>query len=200
MRSAVISSYNKNTECTYHRHNRDEWTAAQRVRRDAFHDAAWAEYFTQPRIPEGTDYLIIGDSLVRVLTRIQAHWQVEIMSFSGAAMPQLLASLAMLEMEKIYTVTLMMRTNDVSRGESRKMMRLQDKVSCILEELRVYLDPAVLTICIVSYNMMADQNSMSMNERVRHINEIIRHIQQRSVLPVRLLDVARMMEHSLPQN
>ena len=34
---------------------------------------------------------------------------------------------------EISTVTLMMGTNDVSRGESRKMMRLQDKVSCILE-------------------------------------------------------------------
>ena len=62
-------------------------------------------------------------------------------------MPQMLASLEMLEMGKFYTITLMMGTNDVSRGESRKKMRFQDKVSCILEELRVYFDPAVLTIC-----------------------------------------------------
>ena len=68
------------------------------------------------------------------------------MSFSDAAMPQMLASLEMLEMGKTYTVTLMMGANDVSRGESRKMMRLQDRVNCILEELRIYLDPSVLTI------------------------------------------------------
>ena len=48
--------------------------------------------------------------------------------------------------------------------------------------------------------MMADQNATSMNERVRHNNEIIRQAQQKSVLPVRLLDVARMMEDSLAQN
>ena len=96
------------------------------------------------------------------------------LSFSGAAMPQMLLSLEMQEMGKIYTVTLMMETNDVSKGESRKMMRLQDKVSCILEELRVYFDSVVLTIFTVPYNIMADQNAMSMNERVRHINEIIR--------------------------
>ena len=60
----------------------------------------------------------------------------------------MLASLDMLDMVKMYTVTLMMGTNDVSRGESRKVMRLQEKMSCILEELRVYLDPAILTICI----------------------------------------------------
>ena len=41
---------------------------------------------------------------------------------------------------------------------------------------------------------------MSMNEGVRHINEIIRQIRNRSILPMRLLDVARMIEDYLPQN
>ena len=72
VRSVVTSSYKKNTDGVYHRHSREDWTAAQRERRDVFH-----EYLVQPRIPEGTKHLIIGDSLVRVLTRIQAHWQVE---------------------------------------------------------------------------------------------------------------------------
>ena len=47
--------------------------------------------------------------------------------------------------------------------------------------------------------MMADQNAREMNERVRNINEIIRQIQQRSVLPMKVLDVARMMEDCLPE-
>ena len=102
----------------------------------------------------------------------------------------MLASLEMLEMVKMYTVTLTMGTNDVSRGESRKVMRLHEKMSCVLEELRIYLDPAILTICTVPYNMKADQHAREMNEKVRNINEVIRQIQQRSVLPVRLLDVA----------
>ena len=200
MRSVVISSYKKNVDGRYHRHNREEWTAAQRERRDAFHDATWAEYFVQPRIPEGTIHLIIGDSLVRILTRIQAHWQVGFLSFSGTAMPQMLASLQMLETGKIYTVTLRMGTNDVSSGEARKMMRLKDKVSCIPEELRIYLEPTTTTICTVPYNMMTGQSASEMNERVRNINEIIRQIQQRIALPMRVLDVARMMEDSLPED
>ena len=146
VRSVMIANCKKNTHGAYHRHNRDAWMAGQRERRDAFHDAAWVEYFTQPRIPEGPVHFIIGDSLVRVLTRIQAHWQVRILSFSGAAMPQMLASLEMLEMGKAYTVTLMMGTNDVSRGESQKMMRLQDKLSCVLEKLKIHLVPRMLTI------------------------------------------------------
>ena len=74
-----------------------------------------------------------------------------VLSFSGAATPQMLASLVMLEMARMYTFTLMMGTNDMSRGEPRKVMRLQEKMSCMLEKLRSYLDPAILTICTVPY-------------------------------------------------
>ena len=73
VRSVVISSYKKNTEGRYRKHNRMDWSTAQRERRDCFHDATWAEYLTQPRVPEGVVHLIIGDSLLRVLTRIQSH-------------------------------------------------------------------------------------------------------------------------------
>ena len=122
------------------------------------------------------------------------------MSFSAAAIPQMLASLEMLDMVKMYTVTLMMGTNDVSRGVSRKVMRLHEKMSCILEELRIHLDPAILTICTVPLNMKTDEHAREMNEKVRNINVIIRQIQQRSVLPVRLLDMADMMERSFPDD
>ena len=105
----VISSYKKNTEGRYHRHNRMDWSTAQRDTRDCFHDAAWVEYLTQPRVPEGAVHLIIGDSLLRVLTLIQSHWQTGILSFAGAATPQMLATLEMLGMARVYTVTLMGR-------------------------------------------------------------------------------------------
>ena len=75
VRSVVIASYKKNTEDRYHRYNRMDWTVAQRARRDCCHVASWAEYYTQPQIPEGAVRVIVEDSLVRVLTRIQSHWQ-----------------------------------------------------------------------------------------------------------------------------
>ena len=99
-------------------------------------------------------------------------------------------------MARVYTVTLMVGTNDVSMGEARKVTRLHDKMSCILEELRIQMDPAILTVCTIPYNMKADQNAMEMNTKVRKLNEIIRLIHQRSVLPVGLLDVAEQMELS----
>ena len=194
VRSFVISSYKKNTEGRYHRHNRLDWSAEQGARRDCFHDAAWVEYLAPPRVPEGAVHLIIGDSLVRVLTRIQSHWQTGILSFAGAATPQMLATLDMLGMTKVYTVTLMIGTNDVSRGEARKIMRLYDKMSCLLEELRIQMDPILLTVCTVPYNMMFDQHALEMNEKVRNLNKVIRDIHRKSLLPVRLLDVAERME------
>ena len=48
--------------------------------------------------------------------------------------------------------------------------------------------------------MKADQHAMEMNEKVRNLNKIIRQIHQRSVLPVRLLDVADQMERSFPED
>ena len=48
--------------------------------------------------------------------------------------------------------------------------------------------------------MKADQHATEMNEKVRNINEVIRQIHQRSVLPVRLLDVADMVERSIPDD
>ena len=79
-------------------------------------------------------------------------------------------------------------------------MRLHDKMSCILEELRIQMDPAILTVCTTPYIMKSDQHAMEMNEKVRDLNEIIRQIHQRSVLPVRLLDVADQMERSFPED
>ena len=119
-----------------------------------------------------------------------------ILSFSGAAMPKTLASLEMLEMKKLHTVTLMMGTNEVSR----KLVRLPEKVGCILEEGRIYLDLTVLTICTVPYKMMQDRNALNVNERVRHIKDIIHQEQKKSILPLRLLDVTWMMETSLPES
>ena len=59
VRNVVIASSQKNTDGRYHKHNRMDWNAAQRARRDCFHDASWAEYYTQPQIPEGAVHLIM---------------------------------------------------------------------------------------------------------------------------------------------
>ena len=93
---------------------------------------------------------------------------------------------------------MMMGLNDISRGEFRKMIQLPFKVSCLLQEVRIYLNPTVLTICTLQFIMLLNDNRLSMNERERHIKEVIFEVQRNSFLPLRLLDVARMMGDSLP--
>ena len=60
------------------------------------------------------------------------------------------------------------------------------------------MDPTILTFCTVPYNMMLDDIGLSMNERARHIHGLILEIQRRSIPPLRLLDVAHMMDDFLP--
>ena len=80
--------------------------------------------------------------------------------------PQMLATLEMLGMARVYTVTLMVGTNDVSRGEARKVARLHDKMSCILEELPIQTDPAILTVCTIPYNICnGDEHKSAKPER-----------------------------------
>ena len=90
----------------------------------------------------------------------------------------------------------MVGTNDVVKGrEARKVARLCDKMSCLLEELRIQMDPILLTVCTVPYNMMFDQHALEMNQKVRSLNKMIRDIHRKSVLPLRLLDIAERMEN-----
>ena len=117
-------------------------------------------------------------------------------SYSGAARTQMVASLEMLKVRKIHTVTMMMGTNDVSRGDSKNLTGLPEKMSCLLQEARNYLDPKILTICTVPNNMMQDENATNLNKRVRHINDVIQEAQEKIILPLCLLDVAWIMENS----
>ena len=132
VRSVVIASYKKNMDDRYRRQNRMDRNAAQRPRRDCFHDASWAEYDTQPRIPEGAVHLIVGDSLVRVLTRIQSHWKTGVLSFSGAATLQMLASLEMLGMarlnEKVRNLNEIIRQIHQRSGLPVRLLDVADQI------------------------------------------------------------------------
>ena len=110
-------------------------------------------------------------------------------------MPQILSSLEMLGMARMYTVTLMIGTNDVSRVESRKVMRLHDKMSCILERVA---DPNGSRHTHSLYHPL--QHEGQSTTKVRNLNEVIGQIHQRSVLPIGLLDVAEQMERSFPED
>ena len=72
IRSVVISSYKKYTEGRYHRHNRIDWSTAQRVRRDCFHDCLnlgernlWMSFLVVENMDE-SDQFILGRDFIRI--------------------------------------------------------------------------------------------------------------------------------------
>ena len=67
-----------------------------------------------------------------------------------------------------------------------------------MQEVIIYFDSTKLTSCTMPYNMMLDDNGLSNNERVFHVNDVILEIHRNSNLPLRLLEEARMMEDPLP--
>ena len=67
-------------------------------------------------------------------------------------MPQLLASLELLEIRKLYAVLGMMKTDDIPRAGSRKLTRRSLKVDCSMHEMRICLNPTILPRCIVPFN------------------------------------------------
>ena len=81
VRNVVIASYKKNTDGRYHRHNCMDWNAAQRARRDCFHDASWVEYYTQPRTNTGgcssPDYTGQPDTVADPDPVALADWSLE---------------------------------------------------------------------------------------------------------------------------
>ena len=98
MRGAIIYNYKKEVNARYRRHTREDWTSAQWE--SSIPRCGLGGLSTKPRILEGAVNLIIEDSLVRVLNRDRARWQIGILSLSGAAMSQMLVSLEMLGVGK----------------------------------------------------------------------------------------------------
>ena len=153
VRNVVIASYKKNTDGRYHRHNRMDWNAAQRTRRVCFHDASRAEHYTTATNTGGCsspDCRGQADTGADPDPVALADWNLEFLWSRNAADVGITRDAG--DGKNVYSDS-NDGTNDVSRGESRKVMRLHDKMSCILEELQIQMDPAILTICTFSYNM-----------------------------------------------
>ena len=78
-----------------------------------------------------------------------------------------------------------------------KKTRLSEKMDCLIQEVRINLVPKSIRICIVPFNKKNDENSKNLNERVRHINGVIREIRRPIILPLRFLDKANELKGSL---
>ena len=104
----------------------------------------------------------------------------------------------MLGIRKVRMVTAMVRINYICGGEPRKITSNYDEGACLLKVLRTYLEPTVLTICRIPFNMKKRPVLEGKNERLPKLNHAIQRTHQESTLTFNLLDVAIHMELSLP--
>ena len=84
--------------------------------RACFNRATWSPAVNLQQPPLGTSHLILGDSLVRVLSNLRTSWVTTVMAFGGATIAQLYRMVELMNPGKIPNV---MITASKSKGEDK---------------------------------------------------------------------------------
>ena len=88
--------------------------------RACFNRATWSPAVNLQQPPLGTSHLILGDSLVRVLSNLRTSWVTTVMAFGGATMAQLYRMVELMNPGRIPNVMILVGTNDISRGSDEQ--------------------------------------------------------------------------------
>ena len=98
--------------------------------RACFNRAIWnpAKNLQQP--PLGTSHLILGDSLVRVLSNLRTSWITTVMAFGGATIAQLFRMVELMNPGRIPNVTILVGTNNISRRSDEEEALWESMIVC----------------------------------------------------------------------
>ena len=88
--------------------------------RACFNRATWNPAANLQQPPLGTSHLILGDSLVRVLSNLRTSWVTTVMDFGGATTAQLYRMVELMNPGRIPNVMILVGTNDISRGSDEQ--------------------------------------------------------------------------------
>ena len=88
--------------------------------RACFNRATWNPAVNLQQPPLGTSHLILGDSLVRVLSNLRTSWVTTVMAFGGATIAQLYRMVELMNPERISNVMILVGTNNISRGSDEQ--------------------------------------------------------------------------------
>ena len=83
--------------------------------RACFNRATWNPAVNLQQTPLGTSHLILGDSLVRVLSNLGTSWVTTVMAFGGATIAQLYRMVELMNPGRIPSVMIQVGTNNISR-------------------------------------------------------------------------------------
>ena len=162
--------------------------------RACFNRATWSPAVNLQQPPLGTSHLILGDSLVRVLSNLRTSWVTTVMAFGGATIAQLYRMVELMNPGKIPNVMILVGTNDISRGSDEQEALWESMMVCLFTTLWQKFSCAVLTVCTVPMNTRSlTASGRRHNEGVMRWNNILRNIANRNAGRMILMDI----EHEL---
>ena len=88
--------------------------------RACFNRATWNPAVNLQQPPLGTSHLILGDSLVRVLSNLRTSWVTAVMAFGGATIAQLFRMVELMNPGRIPNVMILVGTNNISEARMRR--------------------------------------------------------------------------------
>ena len=162
--------------------------------RACFNRATWSPAVNLQQPPLGTSHLILGDSLVRVLSNLRTSWVTTVMAFGGATIAQLYRMVELMNPGKIPNVMILVGTNDISRGSDEQEALWESMMVCLFTTLWQKFSCAVLTVCTVPMNARSlTASGRRHNEGVMRWNNILRNLANRNAGRMILMDI----EHEL---
>ena len=162
--------------------------------RACFNRATWSPAVNLQQPPLGTSHLILGDSLVRVLSSLRTSWVTTVMAFGGATIAQLYRMVELMNPGRIPNVMILVGTNDISRGSDEQEALWESMMVCLFTTLWQKFNCAVLTVCTVPMNTRSlTASGRRHNEGVVRWNNILRNLASRNAGRMILMDI----EHEL---
>ena len=163
--------------------------------RACFNRATWSPAVNLQQPPLGTSHLILGDSLVRVLSNLRTSWVTTVMAFGGATIAQLYRMVELMNTGRIPNVMILVGTNDISRGSDEQEALWESMMVYLFTTLWQKFNCAVLTVCTVPMNARSlTASGRRHNEGVVRWNNILRNnILSRNAGRMILMDI----EHEL---
>ena len=162
--------------------------------RVCFNRATWSPAVNLQQPPLGTSHLILGDSLVRVLSNLRTSWVTTVMAFGGATIAQLYRMVELLNPGRIPNKMILVGTNDISRGSDEQEALWESMMVCLFTTLWQKFNCAVLTVCTVPMNTRSlTASGRRHNEGVVRWNNILRNLASRNAGRMILMDI----EHEL---
>ena len=120
--------------------------------RACFNRATWNPAVNLQQPPLGTSHLILGDSLVRVLSNLRTSLVTTVMAFGGATIAQLYRIMQLMNPGRIPSVMIQVGTNNISRSSDEEEALWESMMVCLFTTLWQMFNCAVLTFSTVPMN------------------------------------------------